>query len=117
VRRISPAAVQKLMSHSWPGNVRELEGVIASALVFSVLPVVEARDIQLPAIDTGAKANRFLREIKSITVNNFERTYLAQLLTEHQGNITRAAKAAGKERRSFQRLLRKHNLDRQLFRL
>jgi DNA-binding NtrC family response regulator len=106
-----------MMSHSWPGNVRELEGVIASALVFSALPTLDAGDIQLPALDKGATTNRFLREVKSDAINNFERAYLAQLLTEHQGNITRAAKAAGKERRSFQRLLRKHNLDRRRFRV
>jgi DNA-binding NtrC family response regulator len=116
-REISRTALRRLMNYSWPGNIRELEGVITRALVFNPAETLQADDIQLSTSDCGEGTIRFLRAAKSDTINNFERSYLAQLLTEHQGNITHAAKAAGKERRSFQRLLRKHNLDRQLFRV
>jgi DNA-binding NtrC family response regulator len=44
-------------------------------------------------------------------VEQFERTYLQSLLTAHQGNITRAAVAAQKNRRAFFQLLRKHGID------
>jgi len=40
---------------------------------------------------------------------------LTRLLAEFMGNVTRAARAAGKERRAFQRLLDKHGLDRRMF--
>jgi len=39
----------------------------------------------------------------------------ARLLAAHGGNISRAAKAAGKDRRSFQRLISKYSLDRKAF--
>jgi ActR/RegA family two-component response regulator len=40
---------------------------------------------------------------------------LVDLMATHKGNVSRAAKSAGKERRSFQRLLGKYGLDRAAF--
>jgi len=113
---ISAAAMNKLMTYTWPGNVRELESVITRALTFTRAPTLQAADIELAAepADGGPRSNS-LREAKIKTIANFERRYLAGLLAQHLGNVTHAAKAAGKERRSFQRLLRKHNLDRHAF--
>ena len=116
VREISQAALEKLAAYAWPGNVRELESVLTRALVYTFGKTLEVEDIELTSADHGGAQTQILREAKSSTIKSFERSYLVRLLTEHQGNITHAANAAGKERRSFQRLLRKHNLDRQLFR-
>jgi DNA-binding NtrC family response regulator len=52
---------------------------------------------------------------KAQVVAQFERTYLVNLLTTHEGNISRAAKHARKERRAFTRLLQKYDLNRQQF--
>jgi DNA-binding NtrC family response regulator len=104
------------MAYSWPGNIRELESVITRSLTFSGAPTLEADDIELPsASDEVIPRARSLRDAKSKTVQAFERGYLAKLLATYQGNVTHAAKAAGKERRTFQRLLRKHNLSRHSF--
>src|SRR5262249_28581318 len=113
---LSAEAANKLLAYSWPGNVRELESVINRALTFTNAPFVKAEDIELPfATDDNIAANRSLREAKTKTIGEFERRYLSSLLDSYQGNVTRAAKAAGKERRSFQRLLRKHQLNRDSF--
>jgi two-component system response regulator AtoC len=116
IRALSAGAVDKLMAYSWPGNVRELESVIARALTFSRSPTLQADDIEIaPEPGDGAPRTRSLREAKKQTIAAFERRYLAGLLAQHQGNVTHAARAAGKERRALQRLLRKHNLDRHAF--
>ena len=113
---LAPSAMAKLMDYPWPGNVRELESIVTRALTFSRAPVIEAEDIQLPTAPAAEPAGaRSLRAAKTETVETFERRYLATLLIQHQGNVTHAARAAGKERRAFQRLLRKHHLDRQSF--
>ncbi len=115
-REISKAAMQKLLSYSWPGNVRELESVIGRALVLNTSETVQAADIDLPLSDAEELSQaRSLREAKSNAIRVFERAYLANLLSAYRGNITRAANAAGKERRAFQRLLRKYNIERQAF--
>lgn len=116
VRKFSPEAMRKLMSFTWPGNIRELESVITRSLTFSRAPILGADDIALPISTTAAKpAVDSLRAAKLSTVQAFERDFLVNLLAKHRGNVTHAAKAAGKERRTFQRLLRKHNLSRDAF--
>jgi len=117
VREISRTALRKLLAYSWPGNVRELESVMTRALVFTVSDTLDVNDIDLPSSSDREESTRlqFLREAKANTMRAFERRYLVNLLTAHRGNITHAAQAAGKERRAFQRLLRKYALDRHSF--
>lgn len=113
---LMPGALDKLMAYAWPGNVRELEGTIQSAVLLSTSLVVMPQDITVggPPVQGKAESPLF-REAKAQAGSTFERLYLIKLLTSCQGNITHAAKAAGKERRTFQRLLRKHNLNRDNF--
>jgi two-component system, NtrC family, response regulator GlrR len=53
--------------------------------------------------------------MKAKVIEEFECAYLRDLLTTHHGNVSKAARAAKKERRAFQRLLMKHGLDRRVF--
>jgi DNA-binding NtrC family response regulator len=112
--RLTPCAVQKLTAYPWPGNVRELEGVIQRAVVLCSAPILQPQDLELPTdVEQSAiPGNSSLRAAKSQMLGQFERGYLINLLTAHGGNVTQAAKQAGKERRAFQRLLRKHEVDR-----
>lgn len=50
------------------------------------------------------------QEAKAKVVSAFEQRYLNWLLHTHQGNISRAARAANKNRRAFWELLRKHEI-------
>ena len=45
------------------------------------------------------------------------RRYLIALLAQHQGSVTHAARAAGIVRESLHRLLRRHDLDAETFRV
>jgi DNA-binding NtrC family response regulator len=116
IARFSARAMEKLMSYAWPGNVRELEGVIQRVVVLHPLPVIGPEDIDIDSPRFGANTStNTLREAKSLAVGGFERNYLVALLSSHAGNVSRAALAAGKDRRTLQRLLRKYGLDRRGF--
>jgi DNA-binding NtrC family response regulator len=113
---LAPGALRKLISYPWPGNVRELESLIQRALVLTSTSILQAADIDLPSIcQSRQSADTSLREAKTRAIEQCEFTYLTKVLAVHQGNVSRAAKAAGKERRAFQRLLRKHGLERRPF--
>ncbi len=106
-KALSPAALHRLESHHWPGNVRELLNVIQRAIVFSQGPRIEVSDIALSQEAVHPRRQDF-RTAREETLASFERAYVEQLLQRHQGNITHAAKEAGKERRAFGRLAKKH---------
>ena len=114
---ISPDALHKLQLYGWPGNVRELEGIIQRAVILSASRVLEPDHLDLPSAPGthGTNAPASLREAKAAAVQEFERRFLTKLLAACMGNVTRAARRAGKERRAFQRLLDKHGLDRRAF--
>lgn len=115
--QLSESARQRLLNYSFPGNVRELEGVIQRAIVLSDASVLSADDLELPEINDDGTQRQLeqFRLGKSLTVGQFEREFVARMLAIHNGNISRAAKAAGKDRRSFQRLVSKYGLDRKSF--
>ena len=106
----SPVAMQKLLMYDWPGNVRELEHVVQRAIALCEFPIIRNEDITLSPI-AATNAIESFQEAKAKVVTQFERTYLQSLLLAHQGNITKAAHAAQKNRRAFWELLRKHHID------
>lgn len=56
------------------------------------------------------------RQAKARVVSKFERAYLCQSLTRHEGNVARAARAASKHRRAFWALMHKHDIDARSYR-
>ncbi|HAR45556.1 MAG: hypothetical protein A2X56_08655 [Nitrospirae bacterium GWC2_57_13] len=110
VTDIASDAVQKLMCYDWPGNVRELENVVERSVVFSTDRVLRGSDIELPVSEPSSFAGSF-QEAKANVITQFEKKYIHGLLISHDGNITRAAKSAGKNRRAFWELIRKYEID------
>jgi DNA-binding NtrC family response regulator len=111
--RLSAAALRLLLRYPWPGNIRELEGVIHRAVILSESDQLGPEEIELLPPDRPSESAGSFRDAKRDAIDQFERRYLVQLLAEHDGNVTRAARSAGKERSAFQRLLRKHSLGRE----
>jgi two-component system response regulator GlrR len=110
VTGIDASALNILMFHHWPGNVRELEHVIERAVLFSKQPEIGENDIIIPLKKASFCTNSF-KEAKADVVNKFEKRYIKNLLLACQGNITKAAQAAQKNRRAFWQLIRKHHID------
>ncbi|HSE87782.1 MAG TPA: sigma-54 dependent transcriptional regulator, partial [Candidatus Binatia bacterium] len=113
---LSAEALQKLMAYAWPGNVRELEGTLQRAVVLTSASILQPEDIDLPVWFKNAVNNSDpLRDAKADAIQHFERSYLVNLLAQAQGNVSVAARRAGKDRRTFQRLLHKYGLQRRCF--
>ncbi len=109
IREFSSAALQKLLCYSWPGNVRELENVIQRAVVLANHTVINADDIPIGDKE-GKLEEQSFQQLKAKAIDQFEQSYVRRLLSIHDGNITKAAQAAGKDRRAFWELMRKHNI-------
>lgn len=105
VRGFTASAMHRLMVYPWPGNVRELENAIEKAVVMSRQDMISP-DL-LPAVGlTPDIAMKPLTEAKE----DFERTYLRNVLQMTGGNISRAAQFAGRYRADFYKMLRKYGL-------
>jgi two-component system response regulator GlrR len=105
IRDISPDAVRKLMACDWPGNVRELENAMEYAVA-----MCEGEIITPDLIADSMSGGESLPPLRHAR-DTFEKDYLIQLLELNQGNVSQAAKAAGKYRADFYELLRKHGLN------
>jgi len=109
-RDFSAEAERKLLLYSWPGNVRELEHVIERVAVLCSERIIQEHHIVLRGESEQATRLSF-QEMKAQVVSQFESDYIRNLLTAYRGNITKAAQAAQKERRTFWELMRKHKID------
>lgn len=107
-RRVySPEAMELLVSAAWPGNIRQLFNVVEQNVALSPGRVIgaamvrraigEAQTSGLPSFD-DARAE-------------FTRNYLRQLLELAEGNVSRAARLAERNRTDFYKLLNRHEVD------
>ncbi len=113
---ITPAAMRRLLVHDWPGNVRELKHVIERAVLLAEGQSLQPGDIEIDGSDPVDDMPLSFRDAKALAIKSFERSYLEQLMLENQGNISRAARAAQKNRRALFELLRRHEIDTARFR-
>jgi two-component system response regulator GlrR len=105
VKRLAPAAMQKLMLYDWPGNVRELKNTIEYAVAMTQEEAI-TEDLILPAKGILQEPLIHLKEARE----NFERGYIIRLLELTKGNVSKASNLAGKYRADFYNLLKKYNL-------
>jgi DNA-binding NtrC family response regulator len=120
LRGFEPAAMQVLENYAWPGNVREVQNVIERASVLAEGETIAARDLPVhlraPAAPVGrelpplAGHNLPLKEAKAQWMTQLEAAYLTELLRRHGGNVSQAAKAAGIDRKTFHRLIKKYGI-------
>ena len=122
--RISTEAKQALLAYDWPGNVRELEHVMSRAALLAAADqgytqrwiTIEPAHLGLRAAiqKISAVPARATDEKISITLtaalSEFQKSWLQQLLREHNDNLAAAARAAGVDRSNFFRLLKKMGL-------
>ncbi|MDU7729072.1 MAG: two-component system response regulator GlrR, partial [Escherichia coli] len=106
VRAFSTDAMKRLMTASWPGNVRQLVNVIEQCVALTSSPVIsdalveQALEGENTALPTFVEAR-----------NQFELNYLRKLLQITKGNVTHAARMAGRNRTEFYKLLSRNELD------
>jgi transcriptional regulator with GAF, ATPase, and Fis domain len=124
VTGLSPEVRSLFDAYRWPGNVRELNNVIERALPFSdgTLITLDALPEALRAARPAAAAplprvslpteqaisSLPLKDAKDALIEEFEKQYLIDLIERHDGNVSRAARTAGMDRKSITRLLKKH---------
>jgi transcriptional regulator with GAF, ATPase, and Fis domain len=118
VRGITPEALQVLKEYHWPGNIRELKNVIDRSASFCEKELIDIGDLpeylrEKSVVTTSPRIRGDIpfKDAKEQWLESFEKDYLVDLLKRNNLNISKAAKQAGIDRKSVQRLLKKYNLN------
>jgi transcriptional regulator with GAF, ATPase, and Fis domain len=122
-------AMEALRTYDWPGNVRELLNVVERACSFAEGNTIQLEDLpahltdsehmqrleqlrpQLLAPGDAVDQLGTFKEAKEKWVASFERDYIRNLLEQHEGNISHAARDADIDRKYFRKLMRKYGID------
>jgi len=115
VPTIDPSAADLLMRYAWPGNVRELQNVMERAAVLVDGATVTSaqlpeRFLSLADRDSLQSESSSFKQAKQQAVESFERGFLVDLLKRNDGHMGRAAREAGVDRKTIERMVKKHGL-------
>ncbi len=110
-----PAALTALTSYTWPGNVRELKNVIERAAALADGPVIRTEHLpsglrQPLSVNTSSVEGASYKQVKQKVVRSFERTFLFDLLQRHHWHMGQAAQEAGVDRKTIERMVKRHGL-------
>lgn len=105
-RRVyAPEAMELLLSANWPGNVRQLFNVVERTVALSAGRVINASLVR-SALGDSESAVPSLDEAR----DRFMANYLRQTLQLAEGNVSRAARLAGRNRTDFYKLMRRYGI-------
>ena len=98
---IDDAAMQRMEEYSFPGNIRELENMIERAIVIGNGKKISLKDLPLgkDLIDNSIES-----------LDDFEKTFIRQILNKYSWNITRTAKALKVDRVTLYNKIKKYDL-------
>ncbi len=109
----------RLAAYDFPGNVRELKNTIEHAVILCTGDELRIEDLPRPLLDAGTRASSSriarpvqvtLEQARERWLGPLERQYLSELLARHGGNVEDAAKAAGVNKVTLYRLLKRRGL-------
>jgi DNA-binding NtrC family response regulator len=102
--RFTPEALAALEAHDWPGNARELQNAIERAVVLSPSATIGADALPRRLAGRPRPGSDALVEV--------ERVHIQEVLTRHDWNVTRAAKALEIDRGTLYHKIGKYGLER-----
>lgn len=115
-RELSAASRASLLApHPWVGNVRELEHRVHRCFLRCKGSIVDLGLAAAPGsqdVSPTTEGRASFAAAKARAIAEFERSYVRDLLAQTHGNVSEAARLAGKERSRFGRLIKKYNLQR-----
>jgi len=126
-RRLPPEPEPDVRVHlrrwPWPGNVRELRNVakyVAALTPGSRIrmqdlppalhrppPEVARSDLRVSFGGFDLRTDLPYMEARRLFLDDFQQRYVETILEEHDGNVSAAARAAGMDRRSIQRIMKR----------
>lgn len=123
IKKISRQVMDRLMAYDYPGNVRELENIIehsvtlekGNVLTVDSLPHTMSEQSRGDSLEVPIPGPH-LKEARRAVSDAFEERFIKERLKETGGNVSAAARRAGIQRQTLQRMMRKHGIRSEDFR-
>ena len=100
-KKLSDAAIKKLLRHSFPGNVRELKSVIDLAVVMADGDLIQEDHILFHQLDPVADLN-----IREMTLDEYNFKIVSFLLEKYDQNVLQVAKILNIGKSTIYRMLK-----------
>jgi DNA-binding NtrC family response regulator len=101
---ISRPAQAALLTYDWPGNVRELENILEHAAVITTETFIRLEDLPIHLKETPVK-----HMTDSMLLDEVVKNHIEKVLTQCNGNRSRASRILGISRRALLRKIEKHS--------
>ena len=115
VKTTTPAARQKLLSHTWPGNVRELRNVIERALILETTHEIQASSLPDFQVETRLQKTTSTQAAPNESLDDalarLERELITHVLEQNDFNPTRTAERLKLSRHSLRYRMQRLNMD------
>lgn len=122
-KSFSLEALRLLSRRQWPGNARELQNTVRRAAMFCPQEIIEAKYLDSPTPNESPQEAlveaeiEHYKEAKETCLKSFTQTYISNLLHHTTGNISQAARLSGLTRAALQRIMKRHDIDVEQFRV
>jgi two-component system NtrC family response regulator len=107
---LTAGAIDWLGAQPWPGNIRQLRQVLERTLLLVGKPILDQGDFVGGEPNDNEAPRPAGMGVDGMTLEAVERRMIVNMLGQHQGNISRVAKALGLSRAALYRRLEKHGL-------
>lgn len=110
-KKVSPDALDKLVSYSWPGNIRELQNVIERVFALSQSNQITLADLPGSIVGFEIKPVAFEEMAELPTLADMERSLIRAALRKSRGNKNEAARILAIDRQRLYRKIEKYGLE------
>lgn len=119
--KISYAALSILLNQQWKGNIRELKNTLEHAVALTthdtIIPEDLPEHIYKHESETSEPSISYLLELPYAKAKNeFEKTYIKNLMNTCEGDVTKVSKISDIKRQNLYEKFKRYNIDPNNFR-
>ncbi len=103
--KLDKSILPRLKKYHWPGNIRELQHAVERAVILNEGKTIESAELLI----SGA-GNVTRRDVVPTTLDEMEKQFILQSLSDHEGNVSTTAKTLGMTRTALYRRMKKHGI-------
>jgi DNA-binding NtrC family response regulator len=112
---VNPDAMQALKDHDWPGNIRQLKMTVSNLKGICVYKIITLKNVEsilgvCVSKNEGSELLVPYKKFKNSVLSAAEKEYFKSLVDASSGNIAKAARMAGIDRKNFYEKLKQFGL-------